>query len=470
MPAEAALVSRSGPEAAGRPEPRPTPELTLLPYQQAGIAFLAARRYAYLADDPGLGKTVQAVRAACEVDAYRILVIPPASLKVNWHREMAQFGTDRRTLLPAATDTIPDDGKPLLCIVNYDIAIRPALHAQLATSEWDVVICDEAHALKNPWAKRTRAVLGQRGLYRGAERVWFLSGTPAPNHPGELYPTLAATHPHATRGLDYDAWLKRYCIVVPGAHGPKVMGNRPEVAELRDALDGWMLRRRKHDVLRDLPPLRLGTLTVENDQALTALNDLVANDHVVAEMERLAALLDAEDVSEAILDEVDDAPLSTVRRLVGEAKAHALVPLLREELAGHDGKLVLMCWHKATLDILEAGLADLGVARIDGRVPHGRRQPEVDRFQGRVAGDNPRLFLGQILAAGTGHTLTAASDMLIVEPSWVPGENAQAMLRIHRIGQRAACLVRCVALGGSLDETIMRVAARKAGMVAEVIM
>lgn len=448
----------------------PPDPLLLYPYQDEGIAFLAAHATAYLADDPGLGKTVQAVRAADEVDAHRILVIPPASLKVNWHREMALYGTDRRTLIPDARGRIPNDDKPLLCIVNYDIAIRPALHNQLLSTRWDVLILDESHALKNPYAKRTRAVLGERGLYRAAERVWFLSGTPAPNHPGELYPALAATHPTATRGLDYDDWLSRYCVVVPGTHGPRVMSNRPEVWELRQALDGWLLRRKKADVLKDLPPLRIGTLTVENDQALITLQGLVANDRLLEDMEHLEALLEAEDVSEAALDAVDDAPLATLRRLVGQAKAHALVPLLRDELADHDGKLVLMCWHKATMTILEDGLAEFGVARIDGTVPHGRRQHEVDRFQGRIVGDDPRVFVGQILAAGTGHTLTAAADMLIVEPSWVPGENAQAMLRIHRIGQLASCLVRYVALARSLDETIMRVAARKAALVAEVIL
>lgn len=444
--------------------------MQLYPYQQEGIDFLAAHATAYLADDPGLGKTVQAVRAAVEVDAYRILVIPPASLKVNWHREMALYGTDRRTLIPAATDTLPHDDKPLLCIVNYDIAIRPDLHAQLLAMRWDVLILDEAHACKNPYAKRTRALLGQRGLYRAAERVWFLSGTPAPNHPGELYPALAATHPTATRGLTYDDWLSRYCVVVPGTHGPRIMGNRPEVREVRQALDGWLLRRKKAQVLKDLPPLRIGTLTVENDAALRAINDLVADDRVLDDMAHLEALLEAEDVSEEALDAVDDAPLATLRRLVGQAKAHALVPLLRDELDGHDGKLVLMCWHKATMTLLQDGLADYGTARIDGNVPHGRRQHEVDRFQGRIKGDDPRIFVGQILAAGTGHTLTAAADMLIVEPSWVPGENAQAMLRIHRIGQLASCLVRYVALARSLDETIMRVAARKATLVAEVIL
>ncbi len=469
MPCGAALDAHAGAEAPDRRQPRPHP-LALFPYQDEGVAFLAARRYAYLADDPGLGKTAQVVRAAQEIDAYRILVIPPASLKVNWWREMALFGTPRRTLIPGALDTIPDDDRPLLCIVNYDIAIRPGLHHQLASTQWDLLVCDESHALKNPYAKRTRAVLGQVGLVHSAAATWFVSGTPAPNHVGELYPALAATHPAATRGLDYDAWLRRYCVVVPGQHGPRVMGNRSEVWEVRTALDDWMLRRRKADVLKDLPPLRVGTLTVENDQALAALNERVADDQVLAEMERLEALLDAEDVDEAILDAVDEAPLSTVRRLTGEAVAHALVPLLQEELAQDGRKVVLMAWHKRTLDILGEGLAHLGTARIDGSVPHGRRQQEVDRFQGRVRGDDPRVFLGQILAAGTGHTLTAAADMLIVEPSWVPGENAQAMLRIHRIGQHAPCLVRYVSLAGSLSETIMRVAARKAALLAEVIL
>lgn len=336
------------------------------------------------------------------------------------------------------------------------------MHAQLWGQHWDLVICDEAHALKNPTTKRTRAILGERGIVHHADHVWLLSGTPAPNHPGELYPALATLHPAATQGMDYHTWLNHYCYTVAGPYGPRVMSNKPAIADLRPLLADFILRRHKADVLQDLPPLRIGRLTIENEDARDAMAASLSETVVEDEMATLEALVsDDADLDDDTLATIEDLPLSTLRRLCGEAKAHALLPVVRDELAA-GGKTVLMCWHRSTMDILQKGLADLGPVRIDGATRDP--QAQVDAFQNTT---DCRVFLGQILAAGTGHTLTASSNLLIVEPSWVPGENAQAILRIHRLSQRAACLARFVALADSLDEIIMRVAQRKAENTAE---
>lgn len=441
----------------------------LYPYQEAGRDFLASHRYAYIGDDPGLGKTAQVVTAADKLHAKRVLILCPASLKVNWVREFRKFSTtDRPVCLPGAKDTVPATG-PLVCVVNYDIVIRKGLHEQIAGAHWDVMACDEAHALKNPTSKRTRAVLGEKGLHRAADSVWMMSGTPAPNHPGELYPVLASLYPQALHGLKYRNWLRRYCYVIDTVYGEKVTGNRPEIAELKAALQGFMLRRRRAEVLTELPPLRTGQLTVQNDAALSALER-----HCSGEIELMAAMLGDDDASDDALDALEETQLSTLRRLCGEAKAHALVPLIAEEMDNGVGKIVLMCWHRSTMDILQAGLAQYGVARIDGSTKN--RQEQVDRFQcyseTTPCSDSHicRVFIGQIQAAGVGHTLTAAQDMVIVEPSWTPGDNVQAMLRIHRIGQDKPCLVRFAALAGSIDEAIMRVAERKTDMLVQLLM
>lgn len=322
-------------------------------------------------------------------------------------------------------------------------------------------VVHNCHALKNPTSKRTRAVLGQYGLYQAAYHTWLMSGTPAPNHPGELYPALSALHPVALYGMSYDKWLRHYCYVREGTHGPVVIGNRPTIKQLKEDLDGFLIRRKREEVLTDLPPLRTGRLAVCNDAALAAVRASLPE-----ELRYLEAMLD-EDAWDAMADEMDEMELATMRRLAGEAKAHALVEEVAEELNGGVEKMVLMCWHRRTMDILEQGLQQYGVARIDGSTKN--RQVEVDKFQDSSSITPCRIFVGQIQAAGAGHTLTAASDMLIVEPSWTPGENVQAMLRIHRIGQQRGCLVRFVALAGSIDEIIMAVAERKAKMLAEIL-
>lgn len=440
--------------------------VTPFPYQQEGRAFMTARPFSYLADDPGLGKTLQFILAADDEEADRVLVLCPASLKANWAREFAKFSSRRRpVVIINAEDSrrgpppIPRTG-PLLCIVNYDLVIRPELHRALCKAGWDRMGWDEGHALKTPASTRTRAVLGGRGLYRHAPRITPLSGTPAPNHVGELYPVLCRLYPKATRGMNYDTWLAHYCTVIPGAYGPKVMGNKPTIWRLKQDLEGFLLRRRRSEVLTDLPELRTGVLTVENDEALAHIE----REHT-EEYAEIRALLGAEE-EEVDLELVDDMALATMRRLYGEAKARALLPLIVEELESGVNKIVLMCWHRRTMDILQEGLAEYGVARIDGTTKDHQR--EVDAFQGTVNTTACRVFVGQIISAGTGHTLTAAQHMIIVEPSWVPGENFQAMLRIHRIGQMEGCLVRYAALAGSIDEAIMATTERKARALAEV--
>lgn len=439
----------------------------LYPYQDQGSDWLAERSAGYLGDDPGLGKTAQIITAADRVDARRILVVCPASLKVNWAREFDKFSTRRRPVcIPGSQDLVPATG-PLVCMVNYELAAgrgrqRPLLHKRLSDQGWDVMAMDEGHALKDPASRRTRALLGQHGLYKNADHVWPMSGTPMPNHMGELYPYLAALYPQATRGMDYDRWLRHYLRVEEGAYGPRVLGNRSTITQFKEDLDGFMLRRRRWEVLKDLPDLRTARLTVENDSALAAINAVELDDE---DHELLQALLGGE-VDDSALDAMDELYLATLRRLCGEAKAHALVDEVADELQGGVGKIVLMCWHRSTMDILQGGLARFGVARIDGSTKN--RQAEVDRFQNPDYSTSCRVFVGQIQAAGTGHTLTAAKDMIIVEPSWTPGDNLQAMLRIHRIGQTQDCLIRFAALAGSIDETIMAVAQRKADMLAEI--
>lgn len=438
----------------------------LYAYQEVGADFLAARSAAYLADDPGVGKSAQAVAACDRVNAARILVVCPASLKVKWGREFNKFSNTRRPqVIPTKRDWVPHRG-PLVCMVNFEIVIDPGLHWLLREGDWDVLIIDEGHRLKSVEAKVTRAMLGRIGLYQGIAHVWPLSGTPAPNHVGELFPYLASIYPKACRGMDYDTWLRHYCRVVEGSYGLRVMGHRPTISELRADLDDFVLRRRRSEVLPDMPELRITDLTVENDAALAAIEKALAGEDLESVDLRLQAML-GEDVSDAAMDELEETAMATLRRLCGEAKAQALVPMIRDELDGGVDKIVLMCWHRATMDILQQGLADYGVARIDGSTKD--RQAEVDKFQSRVDTTTCRVFVGQIQAAGTGNDLTEACDLIIVEPSWVPGDNVQAMLRIHRIGQARGCLVRFARLAGSLDEAIMAVAQRKAQLIAELL-
>lgn len=388
----------------------------LFAYQEAGAAWLAARPRGYLGDEMGLGKTAQAIVAADRAGARQVCVICPASVRANWEREIETWSF----------------GLWGYDVLSYDAAVRRGLPAA------DTYIVDEAHYLKTATAKRTRACLGANSPLRKAARVWALSGTPAPNHVGELHTWLSFMG--AGEGLTYRQFLDRFTNWQMTEYGPKVWGNkRAAMDDLKALVDRAMLRRLKSQVLKDLPAVRWGDISLASRVGYSVnqlANDLVISDSLPSEDEHIARL----------------------RREVGNAKAQALADFLAEELESSGEKIVVFAWHRSMMDTLEATLARFGTARIDGATPTARRQGVVDRFQ---TDPTCRVFVGQLTAAGVGITLTAAASLVFAEMSWTPGDNAQAAMRIHRIGQTQPVLIRTATLRGSIDEAVNAVLARK---------
>lgn len=388
----------------------------LFGYQRAGAAWLAGRARGYLADDMGLGKSAQAIVAADAALADHVCVICPASVRANWEREIETWSLGLWTYE----------------VLSYDAAVRRGL------PEADTYILDEAHYLKTATTKRTRTCLGAGSPLADAARVWALSGTPAPNHVGELHTWLRFFQAH--EGLSYRQFLDRYTNWMMTDYGPKVFGNkRAAMPDLKAKLERVMLRRLKADVAKDLPAVRWGDISLASN--------VVYSDKLVATDVLIPDTLPAEDEH-----------IARLRREVGDAKASALGDFIAEELESSGEKIVVFAWHRSVMDKIEQKLARFGVARIDGDTPTPKRLPIVDRFQGDAA---CRVFLGQIVAAGTGITLTAASHLIFAEMSWTPGDNAQAAMRVHRIGQTQPVLIRTATLKGSLDEAVNAVLARK---------
>jgi SWI/SNF-related matrix-associated actin-dependent regulator of chromatin subfamily A-like protein 1 len=431
----------------------PTFPFYLYAYQHQGAAFLAGKRYAYLADEMGLGKTVQAILAAKAAGAQRILVVPPASLKINWLREFA-WCWDGPAVMPRPGDKIPSGN--LLAVVNYDVMHRPELLPELRRQRWDLVIADEAHALMTPTAIRTRAVLGARnGILKYASALWLLSATPMLKHLGDLYPTLAAICPDAVEDLPYEDWLHKHCYVKQTPYGPCVMGNRPgAVSTLKPHLDTFLLRRRLKEIFPGITPPLFHDLLVDNEQALAAI-ERAAQDHAWKDVE-------------AVLDDeyAEDDPLATMRRLIGEAKAAAMLPILQDELSSTGEKQIIMCWHQSVADLLYEGLKSFKPVKLTGKTHHNDRQKAVDSFQNdRYC----RVFIGQIKAAGAGLTLSASRRMTLIERSWSPWENAQAVHRLRYHQQAGRCDVRFVGLAGSVDAAVVGVNMRKTQNTLEIL-
>lgn len=426
--------------------------MTLYPYQETGAAFLAERPRAFLADEMGLGKTRQAIEAANRVGAVQVLVICPASVRSAWRREARAYFRGE-----------------VFTVESYD---KVARDPETYSGPWCVLILDEAHYLKSPSARRTQAIYGSRhmrGVAANAVRVWALSGTPAPNDPTELYSHMAALFPDTlrmasdpARRYDRFSFTLRYCRTRDTPYGLKVVGGQ-RLDDLRDRMAPYLLRRLKREVLPDLPPIRYVPLVIDSQKAVAAIGE--------APEAELALVRDAmKDGDAANLSRLTS-HVSTLRRITARAKAEVALDWLYEWLDSNPGrKIVVFGQHVESLDMLHVRMQDAGgkdaksVAYIKGGTYGFYREKAIDRFQ-----NDPkcRVFIGQIQAAGTGITLTAASDMLFVEQSWTPAENAQAAMRIHRIGQKDGCLVRYLCLAGSIDEAVQRVLARKAKMLSD---
>ncbi len=412
--------------------------MQLFPYQIEGAKFLATAKRALLADDMGLGKSAQAIEACKLVGARKtrcVLVVCPASLVENWRREFAKF-----------SDITP-------IVVSYNKADTLQTTAP-DDDQWDVLILDEAHYLKSPKAKRTKAIFGAKcdgvgGLVSRAAHVFCLTGTPTPNNPSELWPMLRAVMPGAVgrehmAGKPHTFWtfVEKYCVTQDTGFGIKIVRGK-NLGELKERISPFVLRRKKDEVLKDLPPIRFDTLALEGKWPK----------EYDAESWTIAKALDNDGVAglKALAPHV-----AQLRRVTGMAKTPAAIEWIKEQFEGGLQKLVVFAHHRAVIDAIHVEFP--GSAIVDGSMSGEARQIHVDRFQ---RPDGPRLFIGQIQAAGTGLTLTAASDVLFVESSWVPAENEQAAMRVHRIGQRNACLIRFAMLAGSIDEQIQKAVMRK---------
>lgn len=454
-----------------------------MPHQGEGVAWLLDAPRRMLAWEMGVGKTATALRAweLCQ-DEGPLLVLCLATARENWRREAHRFALDPDlppTVQVIKETTTPIDPRASVVVVNYDKLLNKSVRiALMGSRRWGTIVLDEAHVLKSAGADRTKIVYGgghhkQTPLIRTAGRVWALTGTPMPNHPGELWTHARYLWPEAIqyRGRPMEEWefQAQFCNVIQGDHGPRIVGGR-NLAELKAALSPHM-DRRKRDLLT-LPPLRIDAWPLDMDRVGGAGHDPTKWDGEADLLKALAHYGPIEQCDNAALDALlacihaSMAERPTVQRETGVLKAIATGLLLNDEFEQGGPKTVVFAWHREALDVLSKTLAKWGVARVDGRTPHAKRDEEIDRFQTDPA---CRVFVGQIKAAGASINLQAAANVVFAEASWTPGDNEQCLSRVYRQGQTVPVLVRFTYLKGSVDEAINRALARKVATILRVI-
>lgn len=436
-----------------------TDRYDLMPFQVTGAEWLAdrPRGRGTLGDEPGVGKTAQALRAADLLGARRVWTWCPALGRINWRREY-----ERWSLL------VPEFRSQ-----SYDMALNPDVRREFAEFKPDVVILDEAHYLKSREAKRTKFMFGQHchntGLLSDVPFVFRLSGTMWMNDITEMWTHLRCDYPDlidfGQGPLSYMEFMARYTEFVHDEYkGFKIIGNKQHMLpELKNILRTVMLRRKAADVIADMPELFFGEIEIEANELPGALLELLEHPEYV-DLQRVVDNALADDSVPLYLD-ADSIPLARLRRLVGVVKAPLVADIIEDELANNAyDKIVLFAWHKEVLDILWARLKKFGVAIVRGGQTDKVRQAMIDGFQNEKG---CRVILVQIAAGYHTITLHAAAHVGMVEQAWTPDINFQAAKRAHRKGQTRPVRVRSFGLANTIDAGLNRVLVRKIRSMAE---
>lgn len=449
--------------------------LSYLPFQRAGIEYAMHRANTLVADEMGLGKTIQAIGVSnVDPTVRRVLIICPASLKLNWQREWQKWD------IKGLTVGIVNAGEPLpatdVVIANYDIigedivkktkkggtCTIKKLNTELHIT-WDLLIVDECHKVKNPKAVRTQYILGKKASKKKdktsgkmvateaiepipAKRRVFLTGTPICNRPVELWPLVEALDP-AGLGRSFFGFASRYCGATQGRFGWDFKG-ASNLAELQDKLrEVIMVRRLKADVLKELPAKRRQVVIVEPD----------SHGRELIEKEKQA--WEKCQVNEG--DAIALSELSKVRHEVALYKMPFVIEQVKDMLEdGGVDKLVVMAHHRDVVEGIQAAFEN--AVLVHGDVTLDARQAAVDRFQ---TDPTCQVFVGTIIAAGVGLTLTAASTVVFGELDWVPGNVTQSEDRCHRIGQKETVHVQHIILDESLDAKMINMVLDKQAVI-----
>jgi SWI/SNF-related matrix-associated actin-dependent regulator 1 of chromatin subfamily A len=422
----------------------------LYPHQAAGVEFLVRRGRAILGDDMGLGKTRQAIIALRESAPTGVfLVICPASLKLNWAREIRLIYPDARIeVLGVAGEVHP---QPQWVIVNYDLLARNS--DRLRRVPWTGVVLDEAHFIKNASQRSSQAlkILGvsddKRAEVAGPRLVFLLTGTPMPNRPRDLFNLLRAVgHPAARSFLSF---ARQYCGAYRNDYG-WVTDGASNLAELNLLLKEVMLRRKKDEVL-DLPPKIRSWVPLQiSGEAAWNANEGFINWFLAADATRPN---DTEFL----------ARLTKLRLALHKAKHAACAERIKDVVASGQKVLVFTSYtegitrHKKTL-----GDAAVTITGADNAT---QRMKAMDAFQ---KDPTVTVALCNLIAGGVGLNLTAATHVIFQDLDWVPANHLQAEDRCYRIGQDKQVTVEYLLAKGTLDGYIARLLEAKLALVQAV--
>lgn len=421
-----------------------------LSHQKESIQKLVENKKFILADDMGLGKTTSTIIAAIEANAKKVLIICPATLKINWKREIENYSDKSVYIAEGKNFNIESD----YVIINYDIIKnfhdpKKKTDSQILNSNFDLVIVDEAHYIKNASAQRTKLI---NDIVKSVERIWLLTGTPMTSRPIDYFNLLSLVDSPVAK--NWMAYAIRYCqgyqFNVGGRKVWNIMG-ASNLEELRDRTASTILRRLKEDVL-DLP-----------DKIITPVY-LRLKSNLYEEVMGDYYNWYEKNPEESKSLTVQFTKLTKIRQIIADEKISQTIELA-ENIIEQGKKVIIFCNFTDSLNKICEHFGKIAV-KVDGSMPKPNRQHSVDEFQ-----DNEKIkvFVGNIKAAGVGLTLTAAEAVIMNDLSFVPSDHAQAEDRAYRYGQKNNVLVYYPIFENTIEGIIYDILNNKKQVIATVM-
>ncbi len=421
-----------------------------LDHQKLAIEKLSGTKRFILADDMGVGKTTSAVIAALEVNVKKILIICPASLKINWQREIENY-SDRSVYICEGKNFSTEHD---FVIINYDILknfydLKDIENSLITKASFDLIIIDEAHYISNGQAQRTKLV---NSFVKQSKYLWLLTGTPMTSRPMNYFNLLSLIESPVAQ--NWMAYAIRYCQGYQFKAGNRKIWNvtgASNLEELRDRTSRQFLRRLKTEVL-DLP-----------DKIITPVYLRLNSKQYMGLMGEYYDWYDKKKEESSSLT-VQFSMLMKVRQVIAEEKIKHTIELA-QNIIDQDKKVIIFTNFTGVLQKIHEHFGKQSVY-LDGSCSNPKRQYAVDEFQNN---DKIKVFVGNLIAAGAGITLTAGEAVIMNDLSFVPAHHQQAEDRSYRYGQKNSVSVYYPIFDNSIEGVIYDMLSNKKNVIDTVM-
>ena len=428
----------------------------LYPFQKNGVEFLINNKgRGLLAFDMGTGKSFTTLAYIAHTKQEKTLVVCPSSVKWSWSSEISRWTKLKSVVIESKKlITLNDYRDNNIIIINYDILKKN--YNLLSSVNFDCLVIDESTYIKNIRANRTKIV---KQIAKKINSVILLSGTPILSRPIELFTTLNILD--SVVWNNYYSYARRYCKAWMSPWGLDVSGSS-NIPELKEKIKGLIIRKRKEDVLTELPDKRFIDIPIELDAETQSKYRMLENNFIdyLREIKNKTDKEIKKTIQAATL-----VKLGELRQLTSNGKIASAKEIIQNIIDSEEKVVVFSCYSAPLIELSNHFKKQSVI--IMGSIGEIDRKNAIENFQNKK---EIKIFFGGMLSANTGITLTAAASVLFVDYDWVAANMQQAWSRIDRIGQKAKSIsiYQMVAIN-TIDQKMSKILKKKQEIIDNLI-